>query len=892
MSDKKKLPVDLVVVDGSKSLDRVQLLTDIAQHSCKNLEFNSVKIFTGYDTKDLDSCGLQNFEGIEYVSVDINSIEEYSLFVLTKLKDYITASHCLIYQHDGFILHPDLWNDEFLNYDYIGAVFDPGQLFTSSGESFDKNLVGNGGFSLRSKKLMDYCSGLEIDSSINEDKFISVDSYDLLISEGYSFAPPELACYFSIELPTQYNRDYTKCFGFHGNLDLLLIRAKLLADYYIYGKNKKYLDDIHKLQPQPTPTKKLGVVLLATYAEFKDGLVDACLRDFFAENCSTNSIPVHLYFNRGAIEEYERLYEWGKLPTICDFKITVLDIPEHEDIYFKCPADFEVSGINSIPELGGSSGPNTLFFDSMLSIAESGSPCRDILMLECDTRPIADGWIDRIIDYCDNNTFMIAGSLYRGEDGIDDMSYWSGHLNGVALYRFWGSPIDFFLKNSRELIKYQIAHTDNKYMSFDVGMHTYRCSRGGIDGFFDPDRPQNHIINCPVISNYSRASDVSITESDIKEEYPDTVILHQKRMDFYKSKLILLTTMHPCAEDRSRELAKCLKKNIENTYIEKIVILSEHSRDTDFGACNEYLKDDSVLFIQVPSRPTYYDFIAYANHHFSGRKIILANTDIYFDDSLDHVISNHTAKDFYALTRWMFADDGKAYLPNTENGAHPIDKIDPKDLIGLRWWTPALHPEHRWYKNETDVHDTNWYSKDCDAEEDFCGERWLSRGRIFNEVFDFHPDNPEVEDDPESTEQLTGTYTLDGKDLVYRNEYSQDAWIFEAPYTYANDKYKFPIGVYRCDTMLAYHLISHQIAGWDIRVTNPCLDVKSYHEDYLRSDLDRDYENKHEAEHGKDNYDCDDLAKADSVEELESAFKDYAPEDMLYRCFIPWRHLK
>ncbi|MFZ4461712.1 MAG: DUF5672 family protein [Patescibacteria group bacterium] len=76
---------------------------------------------------------------------DINSIEEYSRFMVKDLSTYIDTEHVLIVRHDGFILNPVARTDDFLQYDYISAPcwYD------------DENNLGNGGFSLRSKKLLD-----------------------------------------------------------------------------------------------------------------------------------------------------------------------------------------------------------------------------------------------------------------------------------------------------------------------------------------------------------------------------------------------------------------------------------------------------------------------------------------------------------------------------------------------------------------------------------------------------------------------------------------------------------------------------------------------------------------------------------------------------------------
>lgn len=170
------------------------------------IKFNHVKIFTGYE----DIAKLPKSKDIEYIHVSIPSIEEYNRFVVQDLHDYIVSSHYLIFQHDGFIVNPDNWSYNFLNYDYIGAVF-------PEAEWSAVNRVGNGGFSLRSTRLTKYCSTLNFDYSINEDKLICVDYYNVLREEGFTFAPPELAARFSLEENTEYNSDINKVFGFHGS---------------------------------------------------------------------------------------------------------------------------------------------------------------------------------------------------------------------------------------------------------------------------------------------------------------------------------------------------------------------------------------------------------------------------------------------------------------------------------------------------------------------------------------------------------------------------------------------------------------------------------------------------------------------------------------------------
>jgi len=75
----------------------------------------------------------------------IKSKDEYSEFIIKNLSKYITTSHVLVIQADGYVINGDAWNDEFLQYDYIGAPW----LY------LDGRNVGNGGFSLRSRRLQD-----------------------------------------------------------------------------------------------------------------------------------------------------------------------------------------------------------------------------------------------------------------------------------------------------------------------------------------------------------------------------------------------------------------------------------------------------------------------------------------------------------------------------------------------------------------------------------------------------------------------------------------------------------------------------------------------------------------------------------------------------------------
>ncbi len=148
----------------------------------------------------------------------LRSVAEYSAFMVHELGDAITGDFALVTQWDGFIQRPELWDDRFLEYDYIGAPW-PGR--TPS--------VGNGGFSLRSRRLLDALRKLDIRDPHPEDVCICVRHRDELERDhGIRFAPPELARRFAWE----QDEPEGGAFGFHAffNFHRVLDEAELL-DY-------------------------------------------------------------------------------------------------------------------------------------------------------------------------------------------------------------------------------------------------------------------------------------------------------------------------------------------------------------------------------------------------------------------------------------------------------------------------------------------------------------------------------------------------------------------------------------------------------------------------------------------------------------------------------------
>jgi len=203
--------MSLVIVDT----DSYALANAALHQSLKRFSFNEVLIFSDDESKWKDRK--------VYTIPKISSMGEYDNFVLNELPKHIKTTHFMIIQFDGFILNPSEWSPLFLHYDYIGAPW-PTQTHGSHN-------VGNGGFSLRTKKLADFIAKQNYaysDDSLHEDVYVCKKMRPSIEAAGMHFAPDTIASHFSAE---SYVYRYPT-FGFHNirfmplvykeNLDFML----------------------------------------------------------------------------------------------------------------------------------------------------------------------------------------------------------------------------------------------------------------------------------------------------------------------------------------------------------------------------------------------------------------------------------------------------------------------------------------------------------------------------------------------------------------------------------------------------------------------------------------------------------------------------------------------
>jgi glycosyltransferase involved in cell wall biosynthesis len=182
--------------------------------SSKYIKFGAIKIIS-----DIKPTSLPNH--IEHHYIDkMSNIDEWSYAAIYKLGDYVDTEFAILIHDDGFIINPDSWKPEFLNYDYIGAPWPiPNDNFSYRDINGELIRVGNS-VSLRSKKLIDLPNKLNLEwkafhGYYNEDGFITVNYRHIYKQHGCKFADIDIAKYFSHETPIP-ETEGIKPFAFHG----------------------------------------------------------------------------------------------------------------------------------------------------------------------------------------------------------------------------------------------------------------------------------------------------------------------------------------------------------------------------------------------------------------------------------------------------------------------------------------------------------------------------------------------------------------------------------------------------------------------------------------------------------------------------------------------------
>lgn len=191
--------------DNKKGIDLMNLAS---KKISETIKFANIVILSACEPS-------QKYSGVNIVSINPMTYNEYKLLEFKYLINWTKTDYLLSFHDDGFAVNAKNWENNFNNYDYIGAPWT-----YDSGWSFPGREIGNGGFSLRTRKLYEKTKNLEIPNNMSSDGAICCYYRDYLIDLGIKFADLNTGYKFSVEGPFDEDHDLEKTFGFHASRHL------------------------------------------------------------------------------------------------------------------------------------------------------------------------------------------------------------------------------------------------------------------------------------------------------------------------------------------------------------------------------------------------------------------------------------------------------------------------------------------------------------------------------------------------------------------------------------------------------------------------------------------------------------------------------------------------
>lgn len=188
---------------SDKVYQDIDSIISIGINSSKGLNFGKKIIYT-YVEPTVDPIDFE-IKMIDEIPHDKFGDEIFKIYAESFDTEYVINFHC-----DGFIQNPKAWSNSYLDYDYIGApIYYGGKIF-----------CGNGGFSLRSKKICQRAYELFIDNknylrNHNEDVVISYFLRNQLENEGFRIPSLDVASRFSTEHHSEDRFNFESSFGMH-----------------------------------------------------------------------------------------------------------------------------------------------------------------------------------------------------------------------------------------------------------------------------------------------------------------------------------------------------------------------------------------------------------------------------------------------------------------------------------------------------------------------------------------------------------------------------------------------------------------------------------------------------------------------------------------------------
>lgn len=164
----------------------------------------------------------------------------------------------------------------------------------------------------------------------------------------------------------------------------------------------------------------------------------------------------------------------------------------------------------------------------------------------------------------------------------------------------------------------------------------------------------------------------------------------RKPFECGEQQFIVVTSLYNESKpQRVQEYLTCLEKNLNHPRIAHIHVVYEYVPD-ERSVLLDYLFSKNISVELVSSRPSYGFVFDLVNRLYSGKKIILSNADIYFNETLNLLDDYDLTNKFLALTRWNVNADGSLtpyfttktmYSQDTWIFKAPLKRLDDESML-------------------------------------------------------------------------------------------------------------------------------------------------------------------------------------------------------------------
>lgn len=177
--------------------------------------------------------------GAKHVKIEHGDMFSYCNLLLKGMLEHVETEYVIFQQWDAMVHDGSKWQDKFLTNDYIGASWP----WRPEGQN-----VGNGGFSLRSRKLLEELQAPHIqmdpagEHGVQEDNYIGIVHRPYLESRGIVFADTQTADQFAMELSPAGHH----AMAHHGFWNVIYFMPAQTVDFFVTNRPPGMFKEIHR----------------------------------------------------------------------------------------------------------------------------------------------------------------------------------------------------------------------------------------------------------------------------------------------------------------------------------------------------------------------------------------------------------------------------------------------------------------------------------------------------------------------------------------------------------------------------------------------------------------------------------------------------------------------